>query len=216
MAATYPAPSLGTRLLLVEDDVNIRSALAEMLGDEGFTVATADNGRDALDQLRGGAPPDVIVLDLMMPVMDGWEFRVAQRADPLLAGIPLLAMSADLSAKARAIAADGYVRKPIDFPDLRIVLAHGGRPFWMEEAFFILRRHPNVWLDVSGIPPLKLLEYFPRLAEISGKVLWGTDWPSPGVKDLRHNIDQVLTLPLDDALRQAMLETNALKLFPAR
>ena len=53
-----------------------------------------------------------------MPVMDGWEFRVEQRADPLLAGIPLLAMSADLSAKARAIAADGYVRKPIDFPDL--------------------------------------------------------------------------------------------------
>ena len=104
----------------------------------------------------------------------------------------------------------------IDFPNLRIVLAHGGRPFWMEEAFFILRRHPNVWLDVSGIPPLKLLEYFPRLAEISAKVLWGTDWPSPGVKDLRHNIDQVLTLPLDDALRQAMLETNALKLFPAR
>jgi signal transduction histidine kinase len=118
LAAAYPAPSLGTRLLLVEDDVNIRSALAEMLGDEGFTVATADNGRDALDQLRGGAPPDVIVLDLMMPVMDGWEFRVAQRADPLLAGIPLLAMSADLSAKARAIAADGYVRKPIDFPEL--------------------------------------------------------------------------------------------------
>ena len=53
-----------------------------------------------------------------MPVMDGWEFRVEQRADPLLAGIPLLAMSADLSAKARAIAADAYVRKPIDFPEL--------------------------------------------------------------------------------------------------
>jgi signal transduction histidine kinase len=60
----------------------------------------------------------VILLDLMMPVMDGWEFRVEQRSDPLLARIPLLAMSADLSAKARAIAADGYVRKPIDFPEL--------------------------------------------------------------------------------------------------
>jgi signal transduction histidine kinase len=116
--APYAAAAMGTRLLLVEDDVSIRSALAEMLGDEGFTVTTADNGRDALDQLRSGTPPDVIVLDLMMPVMDGWEFRVEQRADPLLATIPLLAMSADLSAKARAIAADGYVRKPIDFPDL--------------------------------------------------------------------------------------------------
>jgi hypothetical protein len=103
----------------------------------------------------------------------------------------------------------------IDFPDLRIVLAHGGRPFWMDEAFFILRRHPNVWLDVSGIPPLKLLEYFPRLTEILSKVCWGTDWPSPGVKDLRQNIDQFLRLPLGDAERRAVLETNPLQLFPA-
>ena len=104
----------------------------------------------------------------------------------------------------------------IDFPDLRIVMAHGGRPFWMEEAFFVLRRHPNVWLDVSGIPPLKLLEYFPRVGEIGSKVLWGTDWPSPGVKDLRLNIDQFLTLPLADDLRRAVLETNPLAFFPAR
>jgi hypothetical protein len=104
----------------------------------------------------------------------------------------------------------------IDFPDLRIVLAHGGRPFMMEEAFFILRRHPNVWLDVSGIPPSKLLEYFPRLAEIAPKVLWGTDWPSPGVRDLRGNIDQFLTLPLSPQLQKAVLEDNALALFPAR
>lgn len=104
----------------------------------------------------------------------------------------------------------------IDFPDLRIVMAHGGRPFWMEEAFFVLRRHPNVWLDVSGIPPLKLLEYFPRFGEIGTKVLWGTDWPSPGVKDLRLNIDQFLTLPLADDLRRAVLETNPLTFFPAR
>jgi signal transduction histidine kinase len=110
--------SAGIRLLLVEDDASIRLALSDMLEDEGFAVTTAINGRDALDELRQSAPPDVIVLDLMMPVMDGWEFRVEQRSDPMLAGIPLLAMSADLSAKARAIAADGYVRKPIDFPEL--------------------------------------------------------------------------------------------------
>jgi signal transduction histidine kinase len=116
--ATYRTPSTGTRLLLVEDDASIRLALAEMLGDEGFSVTTADNGREALEQLRRGAPPDVILLDLMMPVMDGWEFRVEQRADPLLCGIPLLAMSADLSAKARAIAADGYLRKPLEFSEL--------------------------------------------------------------------------------------------------
>jgi uncharacterized protein len=104
----------------------------------------------------------------------------------------------------------------IDFPDLQLVMAHGGRPLWMDEAFFILRRHRNVRLDVSGIPPGKLLEYFPRLPEIVDRVVWGTDWPSPGVKDLKLNIDQLLALPLSDEHRKAILETNALALFPAR
>jgi signal transduction histidine kinase len=112
-----PEPT-GMRLLLVEDDSSIRLALIDMLEDEGFAVVAAVNGRDALDELRSAPPPDAILLDLMMPVMDGWEFRVEQRSDPRLAGIPLLAMSADLSAKARAIAADAYLRKPIDFPEL--------------------------------------------------------------------------------------------------
>jgi len=103
----------------------------------------------------------------------------------------------------------------IDYPDLRIVMAHGGRPLYMEEAFFVLRRHPRVWLDVSGIPPTRLLEYFPRLAELADRVVWGTDWPSPGVKDMRANIDQFLALPLSDAHKRAILETNALALFPA-
>jgi len=103
----------------------------------------------------------------------------------------------------------------IDFPDLRIVMAHGGRPLWMDEAFFILRRHRNVQLDVSGIPPRKLLEYFPRVGEIASKVLWGTDWPSPGVSDLRQNVEQFLELPLPEAQQRAVLETNPLTLFPA-
>jgi uncharacterized protein len=102
----------------------------------------------------------------------------------------------------------------IDFPDLQLVMAHGGRPLYMEEAFFILRRHGKVRLDVSGIPPSKLLEYFPRLTELTDRVLWGTDWPSPGVKDLRQNIDQFLALPLTKEQQQAILETNALALFP--
>jgi uncharacterized protein len=104
----------------------------------------------------------------------------------------------------------------IDFPDLRIVMAHGGRPLYMEEAFFILRRHPSVWLDVSGIPPARLLEYFPRLTEVADRTLWGTDWPSPGVKDLRQNIDQFLALPLAEEHQRAILETNALAFFPPR
>ena len=102
----------------------------------------------------------------------------------------------------------------IDFPDLRILLAHGGRPFWMEEAFFILRRHKNVFLELSGIPPGKLLEYFPRLSEIAHKTVWGTDWPSPGVKDLRQNLDQFLALPLLPEAQRAIVSSNSLALFP--
>jgi predicted TIM-barrel fold metal-dependent hydrolase len=104
----------------------------------------------------------------------------------------------------------------IDFPDLTLLLAHGGRPLYMNEALFVLRRHRRTWLDVSGIPPAKLLEYFPRLAELGDRVLWGTDWPSPGVTDMRRNIDQFLALPLTDAQRKAILETNALAVLPSR
>ena len=72
----------------------------------------------------------------------------------------------------------------VDFPKLKILLAHGGRPLWMQTAFFLIRRHPNVYLDISGIPPKTLLKYFPRLDEIAHKTLFGTDWPGPGVPDM--------------------------------
>jgi CheY-like chemotaxis protein len=104
--------------LVVEDDEAIRASLVEFLTEEGATLATAGHGREALDALRVGRRPDLILLDLMLPVMDGWEFRVAQRADPQFSTIPLIAMSADHSAKAHAIAADGYLAKPIDLPAL--------------------------------------------------------------------------------------------------
>ena len=103
----------------------------------------------------------------------------------------------------------------IDFPDLPVVMAHGGRPLYMEEAFFILRRHRNVRLDVSGIPPLKLLDYFPRLSEIADRVLWGTDWPSPGVRELKHNLEQFMSLDLSAAVKTAVTVTNPLVVFPA-
>lgn len=102
----------------------------------------------------------------------------------------------------------------IDFPDLQIVMAHGGRPLYTEEAFFILRRHPRVWLDLSGIPPLRIPEYFPRLEEIAPKVLWGTDWPSPGVASMRPNIEQFLALPLSEETKRATMETNPERLLP--
>jgi predicted TIM-barrel fold metal-dependent hydrolase len=104
----------------------------------------------------------------------------------------------------------------LDFPDLRIIMAHGGRPLWMDEAFFVLRRHRNIYLEISGIPPRKLLEYFPRLAEIGHRVIWGTDWPSPGVRDLRENLDQFLALPLPDELKQRITRTTPLEVVPPR
>lgn len=103
----------GKLILLVEDDRSIREAVQSVLEDEGYHVIQSENGRDALDRLRSGALPDLVVLDLRMPVMNGWEFRAAQKNDPNLAGIPVLAVSADGSAKAEAIAADGYLRKPL-------------------------------------------------------------------------------------------------------
>lgn len=104
----------------------------------------------------------------------------------------------------------------IDFPDLQIIMAHGGRPLWMDEAFFLLRRHKNICLDVSGIPPLKLLEYFPRLEEIGDRVLWGTDWPSPGVRDLKVNLDQFRTLKLSDDMKDKITRSNPLRVFPVQ
>ncbi len=104
----------------------------------------------------------------------------------------------------------------IDFPDLTILMAHGGRPLWMDEAFFILRRHRNVYLELSGIPPRKVLEYFPRIAEIGDRVVWGTDWPSPGVRDLRENLNQFLSLPLSDELKQRITRHTPLAVMPPR
>jgi signal transduction histidine kinase len=101
------------KILLVEDDHSIRLAVQGILEEEGYAVTTAENGRQALEQLRSGGAPDLIVLDLRMPIMDGWEFRAAQKSDPKLARIPVLAVSADGSAKAAAIDAEAYLRKPL-------------------------------------------------------------------------------------------------------
>ena len=82
------------RVLLVEDDAAIRESLAELLQDEGFDLLLAANGQEALEILRRGASPAAILLDLMMPVMDGWDFRQAQLEDPELRGIPVVVVSA--------------------------------------------------------------------------------------------------------------------------
>ena len=102
----------------------------------------------------------------------------------------------------------------VDFPKLKIILAHGGRPLWMQTAFFLLRRHPNVFLDISGIPPKSLLQYFPRLDEIAHKTLFGTDWPGPGVPEVKENLEAFRALPLSEKTRQQILSTTAGTIWP--
>jgi uncharacterized protein len=102
----------------------------------------------------------------------------------------------------------------VDFPRLKILLAHGGRPLWMNTAFFLVRRHRNVYLDISGIPPKSLLKYFPRLEEIAHKTLFGTDWPGPGVPEIGTNLEQFRSLPLSAGSRHAILERTALEIWP--
>jgi predicted TIM-barrel fold metal-dependent hydrolase len=102
----------------------------------------------------------------------------------------------------------------VDFPDLPLLMAHGGRPLWMDEAFFLLRRHRNIHLDISGIPPKLLLDYFPRLEQVADRVLWGTDWPAPGVPGLAANVAAFRDLPLGAEAKQAILSGNAARLFP--
>jgi predicted TIM-barrel fold metal-dependent hydrolase len=102
----------------------------------------------------------------------------------------------------------------VDFPDLTIILAHGGRPLWMEQAFFLVRRFPKVWMDVSSIPPKAILRYFPRLAEIADKVLYGSDWPAPGVRSMGENLREFRTLGLPEPILRKILEENPAKMFP--
>jgi predicted TIM-barrel fold metal-dependent hydrolase len=102
----------------------------------------------------------------------------------------------------------------VDFPRLKILLAHGGRPLWMQTAFFLVRRHPNMFLDSSGIPPKLLLKYFPRLEEIASRTLFGTDWPGPGVPDIGRNLDDFKALPLKAEVQDQILGKTALSIWP--
>jgi predicted TIM-barrel fold metal-dependent hydrolase len=103
----------------------------------------------------------------------------------------------------------------VDFPELKLVMAHCGRPLWYEEAFFVCRRHPNVMMDLSGIPPQQLASVLPRLELLGDKILWGTDWPSPGVKNLRANAEAFAALDgFSDAFKMKVLVDNPNRVWP--
>ena len=128
MSPTTSGPSarLYPRVLIVEDDADLRESLSLILEEEGFEVIRAENGRIALDYLKGNRAPCVVLLDLMMPVMNGWEFRDAQLQDPELSGIPVVVLSADArtASKAQALGVEQYLRKPIQLDQLVGVVAN--------------------------------------------------------------------------------------------
>lgn len=106
-----------TEVLVVDDDRSIREAMGELLVDEGYVVGHAGNGQEAIEYLRQRpAVPCLILLDLNMPVMTGWEFRRIQQQDPQLAKIPVVVFSADrsLSRGTATLDAAAYLEKPLD------------------------------------------------------------------------------------------------------
>ena len=116
-------PSTDKTILIVDDDQEFREALVEILRSEGYQVEAATTGLQAIDKLRWGLRPCLILLDMQMGVMTGWDFRSEQKRDPTLAAIPVIAMTAgywkdrDLSDYAARIT------KPIDVKDLQAKLA---------------------------------------------------------------------------------------------
>lgn len=111
-------------VLLVDDDVAVRRTIARFLARDGFAVVEVDNGLEALTYLRGGGDPSVIVLDLRMPVMDGWTFRREQRQDPAFGHIPVIVLSG----------ADAH-----RFPELDAVAAFE-KPVSMVQILTLVRR----------------------------------------------------------------------------
>jgi CheY-like chemotaxis protein len=110
----------GRRILIVEDDADLSEALCDILRDEGYAVTSAADGQEALDRLRRDERPSLILLDLTMPVMNGWQFRAEQRRDPDLSEIPVLVLSAGehLAEQVSSLGIDDFVHKPIDLGHL--------------------------------------------------------------------------------------------------
>ncbi|MFQ5828758.1 MAG: amidohydrolase family protein [Candidatus Methylomirabilia bacterium] len=99
----------------------------------------------------------------------------------------------------------------VDFPKLTIIITHSGRPFWYDRAYALTRFHENAYMEVAGLPPQRLLTYFPELERVVDKVLFGSDWPT--IPSIKKNIDAIRGLPLPDKAKAQILGDNAARLL---
>jgi predicted TIM-barrel fold metal-dependent hydrolase len=99
----------------------------------------------------------------------------------------------------------------VDFPDLTIIMSHAGRGFWYDRAFSLAKLHKNIYLDITGLPPSKLLKYFPELERIGKKILFGSDWPA--ITDISKNIEAIRSLPISEDTKRDILGLNAIRLL---
>ena len=130
-ASRNVGPSPPPRVLIVEDDDAICSSLSEALREDGFDVETAANGCEALERLRGAPPPSAILLDLMMPLMDGWDFRNEQLRDPTLRDIPVVVVTAvgfSIESVRTQFGNVALIPKPVPYLDLLDALGRACTP----------------------------------------------------------------------------------------
>jgi CheY-like chemotaxis protein len=120
-------------ILVVDDDPDVRDAVANVLCDEGYQVTSAGNGREALEHLHGPTRPSLILLDMVMPDMDGWRFRMELKKEPALADIPVVILSAHGNVRdaALALGASDYLRKPLRIESLLEIAERYCRPVFL-------------------------------------------------------------------------------------
>jgi CheY-like chemotaxis protein len=172
-------------VLVVDDNAAVREVMASALGGQGYRVGTAADGREALELLRRGPLPDVILLDLMMPGMDGWEFLRERRHDAALAAVPVLIISAlnEDQARAMALGVAGHLQKPVELEELGAALRqHTAMGCGGEAPYAYGRGVAGPVADASGASPLQPAENRTR----SGKCSAGRSCcPAPGGRSRR-------------------------------